>query len=275
MFNIGAFGGSGQDVGIGEAFFPEQPVTLSAATLPPMVCPPISPPILINPHEHRVVDTNHRDLVRVYVLGTSGFDVTQINPATVSLDGAKPIAHTTRHFPHSEFLNAVYVFVGKDMNLPAGYTTATFTAQTFSGQEITSSKQVLNIPFSARVPGRLHFLMDKGSAYPGLGRLNARQPGSVDLGNTRQPLPLVQSRSAAVALPCRSPASSMPTVKVPDRLSPGGEGRQSELQGPGVGLRNDHSRGDSKTRRLDRPRTGGHEWVARRQDLGQAGLQPE
>ena len=204
MFNIGAFGGSGQDVGIGEAFFPEQPVTLSAATLPPMVCPPISPPILINPHEHRVVDTNHRDLVRVYVLGTSGFDVTQINPATVSLSGAKPIAHTTRHFPHSEFLNAVYTFVGKDINLPPGYTTATFTAQTFSGQQITSSKQVLNIPFSARVPGRLHFLMDKGSVYPGLGRLNARQPGSVDLGNTSQPIPLVRSQSAAVARHKRS-----------------------------------------------------------------------
>ena len=63
---------------------------------------------------------DHRDLVRVYVLGTSGFDVTTINPATVSLNGAKPIAHITRHFPHSEFLNAVYVFVGKDINLPAG-----------------------------------------------------------------------------------------------------------------------------------------------------------
>jgi hypothetical protein len=214
VFNIGAFGGSGQDVGIGEAFFPEQPVTLSAATLPPMVCPPISPPILVNPHEHRIVDTNHRDLVRVYVLGTSGFDVTQINPATVSLSGAKPIAHTTRHFPHSEFLNAVYTFVGKDINLPAGYTTATFTAQTFSGQEISSSNQVLNIPFSARVPGRLHFLMDKGSAYPGLGRLNARQPGSVDLGNTSQAVPLVQSQSAAGAV-TSAPSAAMPKVKVP------------------------------------------------------------
>ena len=83
-------------------------------------CPPISPPILINPHEHRVIDTAHRDLVRVYVLGTSGFDVTTINPATVELDGAKPIAHFTRHFPHSEFLIATYVFVGSDINLPAG-----------------------------------------------------------------------------------------------------------------------------------------------------------
>jgi len=216
VFNIGAFGGSGQDVGISEAFFPEQPVTLSAATLPPVVCPPISPPILINPHEHRVIDTDHRDLVRVYILGTSGFDVTQINPATVSLDGARPIAHTTRHFPHDEFLNAVYTFVGKDINLPPGYTTATFTAMTFSGQQITTSKQVLNIPFSARVPGRLHFLSDKGSVYPGLGRLNAREPGSVTLGNTTQPIPLIQSQSASPAIAVTSALqAAVPTVKVP------------------------------------------------------------
>ena len=114
--------------------------------------------------------------------GTSGFDVTTINPATVSLDGASPIAHFTRHFPHSEFLNATYVFVGSDINLPAGYTTATFTAQTFSGQQITTSKQVLNIPFSAKVPGRLHFLMDKGSTYPALRRLEATRSGAVTLG---------------------------------------------------------------------------------------------
>ena len=44
--------------------------------------------------------------------GTSGFDVTSINPATVELNGALPIAHFTRHFPHSEFLNEVFVFVG-------------------------------------------------------------------------------------------------------------------------------------------------------------------
>ena len=141
-------------------------MNIGAAQLP-NTCPPASPPILINPHEHRGIDTSHRDLVRVYVQGTSGFDVTTINPATVSLDGASPIAHFTRHFPHSEFLVATYVFVGSDIHLPAGSTTATFTAQTFSGQQITSSKQVLNIPFSAKVPGRLHSLMDKGSTYPG------------------------------------------------------------------------------------------------------------
>jgi len=185
---VGGFAGSDQDATTSKAFIPSQPVVISTATSPNS-CPPASPPILINPHEHRVIDTSHRDLVRVTVEGTSGFDVTTINPATVELNGALPIAHFTRHFPHSEFLNETFVFVGKDIKLPAGYTTATFTAQTFSGQQITSSKQVLNIPFSAKVPGRLHFLMDKGTAYPGLRRLEKTQPGSVTLGNTTQPLP--------------------------------------------------------------------------------------
>jgi len=188
VIHIGGFGGSAQDTGIGEAFFPEQPVSIGAAQLP-NTCPPASPPILINPHEHRVIDTSHRDLVRVYVEGTSGFDVTSINPATVSLDGASPIAEFTRHFPHSEFPVETFVFVGSDIHLPAGYTTATFTAQTYSGQQITSSKQVLNIPFSAKVPGRLHSLMDKGTVYPGLRGLERTSPGSVNLGNTTQPLP--------------------------------------------------------------------------------------
>jgi len=198
---VGGFGGSDQDATTSKAFIPSQPVLISAATSPNS-CPPASPPILINPHEHRVIDTSHRDLVRVTVEGTSGFDVTTINPATVELNGALPIAHFTRHFPHSEFLNETFVFVGSDIHLPAGYTTATFTAQTFSGQQITTSKQVLNIPFSAKVPGRLHSLSDKGTAYPGLRRLENTQPGAVTLGNTTQPLPAsvkvnLASRTAA------------------------------------------------------------------------------
>lgn len=188
VINVGAFAGSGQDGPISEAFFPAAPVNIGSATLP-NTCPPASPPILINPHEHRVIDTSHRDIVRVYVQGSSGFDVSTINPSTVSLDGAQPIAHFTRRFPRNEFPVAVYAFLGKDIDLPAGNTTATFTAQTFSGQEVTSSKQVLNIPFSAQVPGRLHSLMDKGSVYPGLGMLSVSRPSAVDAANTTRALP--------------------------------------------------------------------------------------
>lgn len=188
VFNVGAFGGSAQDIGIGEAFFPEQPVELNLATLP-NPCPPISPPILINPHEHRVIDTNHRDLVRVYIVGTSGFDVTTIDPATVELNGARPIASFVRRFARLEFPVETFVFVGKDINVAPGMTTATFTARTTSGQEISTSKQVLNIPNSAHVPGRLNSLMGKGTAYPALRSLEAARPATVTLDNTTVAVP--------------------------------------------------------------------------------------
>ena len=141
------------------------------------------PPILVNPHEHRVIDTAHRDLVRVYILGTSGFDVTTINPATVSArrgQADRPLHPPlpAQRVPESRPTSSS----ARTSTCPPGYTTATFTAQTFSGQQITTSKQVLNIPFSAKVPGRLHFLMDKGSAYPALRKLEATQPAAVTLG---------------------------------------------------------------------------------------------
>ena len=200
-------------------------MNIGAATLP-NTCPPASPPILINPHEHRVIDTSHRDLVRVYVQGTSGFDVTTINPATVALDGASPIAHFTRHFPHSEFLNETFVFVGSDIHLPAGYTTATFTAQTFSGQQITTSKQVLNIPFSAKVPGRLHSLLDKGTTYPGLRRLERTDPGAVTLGNTTQPLAASVKVNLTSRCGDREPAGQLSRPGIDDRYHDAGRPAQ-------------------------------------------------
>jgi hypothetical protein len=72
---VGGFAGSDTDFPISKAFIPSQPVLISAATSPSTV-PPASPPILINPHEHRVIDTSHRDLVGFTWRGTSGFDVT-------------------------------------------------------------------------------------------------------------------------------------------------------------------------------------------------------
>ena len=246
---MGGFAGSTEDLTVTKAFFPSQPVHISAATLP-STCPPASPPILINPHEHRVIDTSHRDLVRVYVQGTSGFDVTTINPATVELNGACPIAHFTRHFPHSEFLVATYVFVGSDIHLPAGYTTATFTAQTFSGQQITTSKQVLNIPFSAKVPGRLHSLSDKGTIYPGLRRLERTDPGAVTLGNTTQPL----SASVKVNLTSNAAIGNL-RVNYRDQVSSTGTTTPVALPRTVVSLSQSRAaaaRGTSVSRKLDR-----------------------
>ncbi|WP_165225115.1 hypothetical protein [Aquisphaera insulae] len=199
LISMGAFGGSGQDIGISEAFFPQQEFSIDKATLP-NPCPPISPTILVNPHEHRILDTTHRDLVRVYVFGTSGFDVNTIDPNTVDLSGAKPLTYFTRRWPHSEFPVVTYVFNAKDINLPAGLTTATFTAETTSGQKITSSREVLNIPYAAeRAKGYLRTRMGYESAYK---RLNPAAKSEVTASSSTSAAVNVgvASRQAAQAL---------------------------------------------------------------------------
>jgi hypothetical protein len=174
---IGGFGGSANDTGIGELFFPEQTLTIGAATPPtPPVNPEPSPPILINPHEHRIIDTGHRDLVRVSIFGTSGFPVSQINPATVELEGVKSIAHITRKVQRNEFPFQTYVFVADQLNLPAGLTTATLTGQTKSGVTFESQKDVLNLPHSALAFGKLKKYMGNASYYERLASLEAKNP---------------------------------------------------------------------------------------------------
>ncbi len=183
VFNVGAFAGSSVDGPISEAFFPAQPVLLSAATPIPEVCPPISPPILINPHEHRIIDNTHRDLVRVYVQGTSGFDPATIDPSTVDLNGAKPIATMPYRFAHSPFLAQTFVFRASDINVEPGLQTLTFTAETTDGQKIITSNQVLNVPNVARDRGRLGFLANRGSKstsqYNALQRLAETNPSAI------------------------------------------------------------------------------------------------
>lgn len=181
VFNVGAFAGSAQDGPISEAFFPAQPVLLSAATPPPEVCPPISPPILINPHEHRIIDTAHGDLVRVYVQGTSGFDPSKIDPSTVDLNGAKPVATQVHHFPRSPYPAQVFVFKASDIHADPGLQTLTFTASTYDGQQIITQNQVVNITNSASATGRLKFLMNRTgqTQYNALKRLARTNPDAI------------------------------------------------------------------------------------------------
>jgi hypothetical protein len=178
VIGIGAFGGSNTDGGISKSFFPENTFTLAQATVPATPSEP-SPPILINPHEHRIIDTHHRDLIRVSIFGTSGFPVSQINPATVELDGAHAIAHVTRKVQRDEFPFATYAFVADQLSLPAGLTTATLTGETYSGVTFSTQKDVLNIPDSARVFGRLRKYMGGGSLYERLVKYEDTHPGSV------------------------------------------------------------------------------------------------
>lgn len=186
VFHVGAFAGSSQDGPISEAFFPAQPVVLSAATPPtpePPVCPPISPPILINPHEHRIIDTAHRSLVRVYVQGTSGFDPSTIDASTVDLNGAKPIASMPYQMPRSPFPSRTFVFRASDIQAEPGLQMLTFTATTTDGQEIISQNQVVNVPNIGQDRGRLGFLANRGSRvdsqYNALRRLAATNPEAI------------------------------------------------------------------------------------------------
>jgi hypothetical protein len=142
-FKIGAFGNSGEDGGISEAYFPEQNVNLGQATVPPEVCP-ANPPILINPHQGRHVNTAHQTNVRVNIFSTSGFDATQIDPSTVRLGGASPIGNFTRRIVGYPFPEETFVFNGLDINLPPGITTATVTGNTYTGTPFSSSVTIFN-----------------------------------------------------------------------------------------------------------------------------------
>ena len=184
VFNVGAFAGSAQDGPISEAFFPAQPVLLSAATPPtpePPVCPPISPPIFINPHEHRIIDNAHGDLVRVYVQGTSGFDPSTIDPDTVELNGAKPVATKPYQFPRNPYPAQMFAFRASDIQADPGLQTLTFTGKTRDGQDVITSNVVVNIPNSAQASGRLKFLMNRTgqSQYTALRRLANSNPEAI------------------------------------------------------------------------------------------------
>ncbi len=180
---IGGQAGSALPNLIGDAFFPEQVVNIGAATLPtptPTPCPPQSPTIYVNPHEHRIIDTLHRDLIRVTVLGTSNFQVKDINPSTVTLDGVHAIAHITRKVRRDEFPMATYVFVADQLHLPKGLSNVTLTGTLNNGvTTFESSKAVLNVPYASTVKGPLHSYMGGGTIYKALAKIEAKHPSDV------------------------------------------------------------------------------------------------
>ena len=67
----------------------------STPTPTPTPCPPQSPTIYVNPHEHRIIDTLHRDLIRVTILGTSNFQVKRHQP--VHRDAGRRARHRAHH----------------------------------------------------------------------------------------------------------------------------------------------------------------------------------
>lgn len=180
---VGGQAGSDLPNGISDTFIPEQAVNIGAATLPvvsptPTPCPPQSPTIYVNPHEHRIIDTLHRDLIRVNVLGTSGFNVKDINPSTVTLDGVHAIAHITRKVRRDQFPSATYVFVADQLNLPKGLSDVTLSGTLDNGvTKFQSTSAVLNIPYASQVArGPLHHYMGGGTIYNALAKAEAKHP---------------------------------------------------------------------------------------------------
>ena len=144
VIGIGAFAGAEEATGVGKAYFPEQTFTLSQATIPTPTVPPASPPILINPHENWHINTARPTDIRVSILGSSGFDVTKIDPASVTFGGAHPIFEFDRHINNDPWLDTTFVFKGTDVTLPPGYTPATVTGDLTTGQTFSSWADVFN-----------------------------------------------------------------------------------------------------------------------------------
>ena len=163
----------------------------------PTVNPTPSPPILINPHEHRIIDTRHRDLVRVSIFGTSGFPVSSDQSGDRSSSTAShPIAHITRKVQRDEFPFQTYVFVADQLNLPSGLTTATLTGQTKSGVSFKRQKDVLNLPHSALAFGQLKKYMGNASYYESLAKFEAKHPSAV-ISDSTTPVTAVSANPVA------------------------------------------------------------------------------
>jgi hypothetical protein len=93
QISVGAFAGSITDGSYSDAVINLKSFEINEV-LRPKDCPPLEPPILVNPHEYRHINTAHPSDVRVYIFGTAGFKVRDIIPSTVRLGGASPILPT-------------------------------------------------------------------------------------------------------------------------------------------------------------------------------------
>jgi hypothetical protein len=261
VVGIGGFAGSLDDIGISDAFFPENTFTLAQATVPtptPTPCPPQSPTIYVNPHEHRIIDTVHRDLIRVTIVGTSGFNVKQINPTTVTLDGVHAIAHVTRKVRRDEFPIATYVFPADELHLPRGLTNVTLAGTLKNGTTtFQSSRAVLNIPDAARVFGQLKRHLGNRSIYPMLSKLEAEFPTTV---------PIRSSSGVAVATSANPAPHGLARLKVHYAplvtASPPKAAARREAPRPVVSIPKRHAAGETTVKVPTRLRHSLHEYLA-------------
>jgi len=172
----------------------------------PVFCPPVSPTVFINPHENNHVNSAHHSPIRVNVLGSSGFNPTTINPATVRLgipgmsaiSGAAPILNFERNVNHDQFPDETFVFDGLSLNLPPGVTNAELSGQTTSGTMFASSVTVFNRDSSYYTPAQIN------KQQADYARYDQKNNISVTSGNFVAPSPTVpkaaMQRAASMAI---------------------------------------------------------------------------
>ncbi len=146
QFRVEAFIGSDNDF----------PGLEGALTLPPVevqfdeLLPPLTPPLLVNPHAQRHINGDHVGLVRASVLGSSEFDVTLIDPSTVRFgqvgldDPAAPILAFLRRVNADLQPDATFVFRTTDLNFQPGRQTAQLTGELVGGRAFEGTQEVFN-----------------------------------------------------------------------------------------------------------------------------------
>ena len=161
VISIGAFAGS-----ITDGSYSDSVINLKSFimgdVIRPKDCPPLEPPIMVNPHEHRHINTAHPSDVRVYIYGTAGFQVQDIIPSSVRFGGASPILPTPanpapllRNINNDKYLDATFFFRGSDLNLPPGRQDAVVTGLLTNGQPFESTYRVFVRNSSSYTPEEL------------------------------------------------------------------------------------------------------------------------
>jgi hypothetical protein len=233
VLSIGAQAGSQQDDGISSARILQRPFRFGDATMPPDKCP-VNPPVLINPHEDRIVDTAHRTLVRAYVFGAPNFDVNQIDPASVRLNGASPTRPPFYSQKNRDSqLDVTFFFSGRDITLPnPGRTTATLTGVLRDGTPFETQVEVFNRDASFFGPTAI-FRQSKKLEMAGW-KAEVSRP---------TPPPAAAPSSTGTGLTARetsTPTSNPATVRIERRVAPMVMGVQYDRTlpaGPAMGRR--------------------------------------
>lgn len=217
VIGFGAFGETGEG-GITEAFLPPQNVMArDFSPFVPPVCPPLTPPVLINPHQHRHVNTAHPERVRAYLFGTSGFDVRNVNqnsirlgaPGSTNPDDARPVGRIFRDVNRDGFLDEVMVFLGNQIKgLQPGFTRAELRGQLNDGQLFASSANIFNHGPQSYTPRQLAGVRARESARQvAAERVEARKAASVPAAET--------PAGPVVAIPRHNRRPQANTVRIP------------------------------------------------------------